>query len=50
MKNPENLGLKQLTYPLDNLQITETLQLFEQKQICQIGPNIENFSGIGTFF
>lgn len=45
-RNPENLGLQQLTYPLDTLQITETLQLFEQKEICQGGPSIIHFSGM----
>lgn len=44
--NPENLDLQQLKYPLDTLQITETLQLFEQKEICQGGLNVKNFSGM----
>jgi len=45
-KNHENLGLQQLTYSLDTLQITETLQLFEQKEICQGSRSVIHFSGM----
>lgn len=45
--NPSILDFKLLSYPLDILQIIETIKLFERKQICQGGPKVINFPGIG---
>lgn len=39
------LGLKQLLYPLDIIEITKTVQLFDKKYICQGGPSTVDFQG-----
>lgn len=44
--NPTIVDLKQLTYPLNTLDVIENIKLFEQKKICQGGPNVINFPGL----
>lgn len=44
-EDPKMLGLKQLTYPLDMIEIANTVQLFDTKFICQGGPSVINFPG-----
>lgn len=44
--NPEVLGLKHLTYPLNKIEVTDTIQLFEHIRICEGGPNVDQFPGI----
>jgi len=43
------LGLKQLTYPLDMIEIANTVQLFDNQLICQGGPSVINFPGIYAY-
>lgn len=44
-QNANILGLKQLSYPLDMIEIADTVKLFDDKHICQGGPSIINFPG-----
>lgn len=48
--DPEVLGLKHLTYPLNKILVTDTIQLFEHIRICEGGPSIDKFPGINFSF
>lgn len=44
--SPDILGLKQLTYPLDVTEVTNTVRMFDYLRICAGGPSVIDFPGI----
>lgn len=42
---PELLELNKLEYPLNLNLITETIECFDSKKVCQGGPSVHNFPG-----